>query len=180
MVSDSYRSKYNFELSSLKLPPPSFSTLQICTPHCWLKPPGGKSSQTASLVGNGHVLFPWRTWWSQPWGLTHITHWALANTQFPMPGAYKPFPFLPLPPVPTLQSVRGVLPSDLKVTHLNYFSLLSSLHYQKALSTPFILLWGLLLLSRLLQSQDLDHLTSSLFTQSTYFQHVFIHIYFLF
>lgn len=32
-----------------------------------LKPPE-ESSQTGSLVGNGLVLFPWRTWWSQPWG----------------------------------------------------------------------------------------------------------------
>lgn len=177
MVSDSYRSKYNFWAQVSKITTTRLLHLQICTPHCWLKPPVGKLSDSFSLVGNGHVLFP-RTW-CLSLGVNPSLTERLANTQFPMPGAYKPFPFLPLPQCPHYNSKESL--AFWPKGNFIQIRFSSSLHYQKALSlTPPSSYYGAsyCYLSSF-RGKTLIILHHWFIYSKAHVQHVFIHIYFL-
>ena len=92
------------ELKSPKLTPPGFSKLQICTPHCWLKPPLGKLSDsftcwkwTCSLSLENLVI--------SALGLSHQLLSAGKHT-VPHARSLRAIPIPASPLVPTFQSVR--------------------------------------------------------------------------
>ena len=174
MVSDCYRSKYDFWAQVSKIT----TTRLLYTSN--LHTPLLAQTSSRKALRQLHLLemdmFPFP---GEPGGLSlgvnpSLTErWHTHSSPCQEPTSHSHSCLSLSAHIPTCMTV---LPSNLKVTHLK-FALLSSLHYQKALSTPtFILLWGLLLLSELLQRQDLDHLTSSLFTQSTCATCIYSHI----
>ena len=93
------------ELKSPKLTPPVFSKLQICTPHCWLKPPLGKLSDsftcwkwTCSLSLENLVI--------SGLGLTHQSLTAGTHT-VAHARSLRAIPIPASPLVPTCPSVRA-------------------------------------------------------------------------